>query len=66
MASVPIYLPDQTIVAQAQVNVQGSLTTITINSDSSVSKLIQENLVGLAVVYFDRDAVEEVLKEEKN
>lgn len=51
-------------MGKAHVEVQGSLTTITINSDSALSTLIQESLVGLAVVYIGREAVEEVLNKE--
>jgi hypothetical protein len=63
---IPVYLPDNTQIGTATVNVEAGTATIKIQSDSSLSRLIQESLVGLSVVYMDRDAVEAVQNEEKN
>lgn len=64
---IPVYLPDTTIVGTAVVNVESGTAVIKVQLDNILhAELIQESLVGLALVYIERDAVEEVLKEEKN
>lgn len=62
---VPVYLPDETQVGDALVEVNEGTTTIKLRTNTTVAKLIQESLVGFSIVYLDRDAVEEVLNKEK-
>lgn len=64
VSKIPVYLPDDTRVGTATINVADGIATIKIQADSSVAELIQESLVGLSIVYLNRDAVEEVLNKE--
>lgn len=49
---IPVYLPDMTIIGTAITNVDANTATIKITADNpSVIKLIQESLVGVALVY---------------
>lgn len=65
-SKIPVYLPDDTQVGTASINVEDGTATIKLKANSFVAELIQESLVGLAVVYLARDAVEEVQNKEKN
>lgn len=59
---VPVYLPNRTEVGQAEIDVAAGIATIKIQSDSSLMKLLEEDLVGLSVVYFG--AIPETTQEE--
>lgn len=62
--SVPVYLPDRTEVGRAKINLEDGTATIEIKADSKVAQLLQDNLSGISVMHFDRDAAEEVLNTE--
>lgn len=60
LASVPVYLPDRTIVGSAVVDVKSGTAVITLQTDSSLAEIIQENLVGLSVIYMNRELAEDI------
>lgn len=55
-AHIPVYLPDNTVIGRATVDLESGVATIQIQSDSNLIELIQESLVGLSVVYMSREA----------
>lgn len=65
-SQIPVYMPDDTLVGHATVNIADGTATIKLKADSKVAELIQESLVGLSIMYFNREAVEAVLNKEND
>lgn len=61
---IPVYLPDRTEVGTAVVDTSSGVATITLHGDSKIMELFKEDLVGLSVVYLDRNRAEEILTQE--
>lgn len=65
-AHIPVYLPDRTQVGYAEIETVGNITHIDIQvpANSPLAELTKENLVGLSVMYMDRNQAEEIINKE--
>ena len=62
---VPVYLPDRTEAGTATITVEGASAhiTIAVDSDHPLFCLFKEQLVGISIVYMNRDAAEAIVNE---
>lgn len=56
--NLPVYLPDETVIGSADVNIEDGIMMIQIRSDSNLAEFVSENLVGFAVVHLSAERVE--------
>lgn len=61
---IPVYFPDQTIMANAFVENVENTAVITIQGNAKIVQFIEEELVGLSVMYMDQARAEEILNTE--
>jgi hypothetical protein len=57
---VPVYLPDQTKIGTAQVNVERGTAVISIQADSDLMELMVEDLIAISIMYLAKDRVHEI------
>ena len=61
---VPVYLPDRTEIGIAEIDVVTGSTLITIENDTTLTSMIQANVIGLSMVFLDKDAAETIIDAE--
>ena len=65
-SNVPVYLPDRTVIGMATINAEDGTAWIHIQSDCSLAKAFKQELIGLSVVYLDKEAANAVLNKEND
>lgn len=63
---VPIYLPDRTVIGDAEISDDGRLIKTTIYHDSPIGELLSENLVGFSIMYMSNEARDRAEEHKEN
>lgn len=64
--TVPIYMPDDTVVGRAAISNDGHTILIHIPEGTALQGLISENLIGMSVIYMTNDARDQVVEGSEN